>query len=114
MCSFYLQTAKQRRRGNNREERPSANSGRVPQIPKIVAERPYAKLRQVRNQWGNLYRRRSEGDARPRTDTDLWRRGTPTCNCTGAATPPAKLMVAEVAMNPDAALERHTGVRAPP
>ena len=110
MCSFYLQTAKQRQRGNNREEGPSANSGRVPQIPKIVTERPYANLRQVRNQWGNLYERRSEGDARPRTDTDLRRRGTPTCNCTGAATPPAKLMTAEVTRNTDTTLERPTDV----
>jgi hypothetical protein len=68
----------------------------------------------VRNQWGDLYRRRSEGDAHPRTDADLRQRGTPTCNCTGAATPLAKLMAAEVARNPDAALECPTGVRAPP
>jgi hypothetical protein len=56
-------------------ERPTANSGRVPESPKIVIERPYAKRRQARKPWGNLYRRRSEGVARPRTGADLWQRG---------------------------------------
>jgi hypothetical protein len=91
----------------------STNSGWVPQSLKVDTERPYAKRRQAQNRWGDLYRHRSEDDARPRTDTDFWRRETPTCNCTGAATPPAKLMAAEVARYPDAALERPTDVRAP-